>query len=338
MKVSYVITSAVVLALCSCFRPALCEDESPLPIRTADFLTLSEIKLEPIIKTYFPHAEFCRKPNSLHGEFKAAKTVIMDGVTKTIPRTDGVVLEIDVKPGPYPKKHIMPLTTYETLYYSVLWTFCSETENKHVIIKLLCPHDMAVPIADDLKSDINAFVKSIESISPIAVKQMNLSDSPEGTAEESSGKVDGTDAPGAAAVVSSTVTGAVTEKPLPTSSPKPTKEYFESWFGNFYAELEKAKRTVQVTPYFSTSFKLTKLPPIEDDSAQDAAVLNQVRKVSALSGWAIEKVETRSDECADVVLNGKGYTKKPIHAIFRMVAENGNWRIDNGWTSAPREM
>lgn len=331
MKVSFVITSAVVLALSGCFRPALCEEESPLPIRTADFLTLSEIKLEPIIKTYFPHAEFHRSANSLHGEFKAAKTVIMDGVTKTIPRTDGIVLEVDVKPGPYRKKHIMPLTTYETLYYSVLWTFCNETENKHVIVKLLCPHDMPVPIADDLRGDINGFVQSIESISPIAVKQMNASDSGEESATtETSAKVVDAKSHG------DSDSTAVSEK----SSPKPTKEYFESWFSNFYSELEKAKKTDEVTPYFSTSFKLTKLPPIGEveGAMPDSAVLTQVRKVSALSSWAIEKVQARGAECADVVINGEGFSKKPTHAIFRMVAENGNWRIDDGWTSAPREI
>lgn len=323
MKILNVVAFAVFLALSCSFEPAFCEDDSPLPIRTSDFVTLAEIKLEPIIKTYFPHAEFHRTPTSIHGEFKAAKTVIMDGITQTIPRTDGVVLDIDVKPGPYRKKHIMPLTTYETLYYSVVWTFCNEAENKHVVVKLLCPHDMAVPIADDLKSDINSFVASIASISPIAVKQSSLSGS---SADDEAER--------------KTSAEVLESKAAANASPKPTKEYFETWFSNFYSELEKATKTNEVTPYFSTSFKLTKLPPIEEspESNQDAMVLNQFRKVSALSGWAIEKVESRNDECADVVINGQGYSKKRTHAIFRMVAENGNWRIDNGWTSAPREM
>lgn len=390
------------VATASVAAPAFCVDDSPLPMRTSDFLMLSEIKLEPIIKRYFPSVVFHRTPTSLRGEFKAAKMVTTGGITELIPKTDGVVLDVEVKPGLYRSKHIMPLTTYETLYYSMVWSFCSEGEHKHVIVKLMCPHDMATPISDDLKSEINGFVEAVESISPIAVRHssVHIADSSSENSQSKtaeSGKSDDAAERGKAddsadllASASSSVkhdavltfdgvredtasnptsggvvsdatahptdgvshdamtgdvshdatTGEVTSAPTVRTSAveSPTKELFQQWFKKFFDELEQAKLTKDVTPYFSRSFQALKLPPRLDSlpATTDGFILNQIRKVSFLANWKIASVQSKASGCADVTMDGLSFSKKPMHAVFRMIAENGKWGIENGWTSGAR--
>lgn len=352
------------VATASVAAPAFCVDDSPLPMRTSDFITLSEIKLEPIIKRYFPSVVFHRTPTSLRGEFKAAKMVTTGGITEMIPKTDGVVLDVEVKPGLYRSKHIMPLTTYETLYYSMVWSFCSEGEHKHVIVKLMCPHDMPTPISDDLKSEINGFVEAVESISPIAVRHTSahIADSSSensnrdnaaepGKTDESAGVLasassgvrhdailtfDGIRQDTTINPTTDSVANAATAKT--NAAENPTKEFFQQWFNKFFEELERAKLAKDVTPYFSTSFQSSKLPPRLDNlpATTDGFILNQIRKVSFLSNWKIASVQSKASDSADVTMDGLSFSKKPMHAVFRMIAENGKWGIENGWTNGAR--
>lgn len=334
--------AVALFATASVAAPAFCVDDSPLPMRTSDFITLSEIKLEPIIKRYFPSAVFHRTPTSLRGEFKAAKMVTTGGITELIPKTDGVVLDVEVKPGLYRSKHIMPLTTYETLYYSMVWSFCSEGEHKHVIVKLMCPHDMPTPISDDLKSEINGFVEAVESISPIAVRHSSahIADSSSENSQSktavsqnaSTNPTTGEVSDGATASEATSATG------TRVAVESPTKDFFQQWFKKFFDELEQAKQTTDVTPYFSRSFQALKLPARLDSlpATTDGFILNQIRKVSFLSNWKIASVQSKASGCADVTMDGLSFSKKPMHAVFRLIAEDGKWGIENGWTNGAR--
>jgi len=123
-----------------------------------------EAQLDPVLKKHFPKAVIKKNDNSMHFEFKAQKYATTDSGIVLGPKTDGIVGDIEVKPGKHKGKHVMPLTTNETLYYSIAWWPYSTAKNSHLYIKLLFPHDVNIAVADEFKEALNSFAQGPEFV------------------------------------------------------------------------------------------------------------------------------------------------------------------------------
>jgi hypothetical protein len=472
MKTKALMLSAIMLVLSLAFEPSALANEVPhLTVSSSDFLQQIEAQMEPVMKQHFPRAVVKKTANSFHVEFKAQKFATIDGGALLSPKTDGIVFDVDIKPGKYKGKHMMPLTTNETLYYSVTWALYSPSENNHVVVKVLFPHDISVSVSDELKESVQSFVRELESSStsssaqttslPVAVSKpqqrpavseagvvkvseqeptkvaetkiaetkVTETKAAEAKASESKPVVSATNSEPAVipsadkenpeedlvtktsestktssasakenpstgsasasntastassseqiasggefdmSVLKDTISGITipkfsegttpsasgnafapaakpAEKPAakaapPKTPPKPTKEYFQSWFSKFFKTTNSAHYMTEVLPYYSADFHRTKLPNVERlDAVTSNFVFKQFKKQTHLTSWSIEKVQPGPLGCMDVIVNGKTVSDHPAYLIYRMVAEGGTWRIDNGrgryWTSGSR--
>lgn len=159
-----VLLFAALLSLSCNFEPCASAADTPqLNIKTDEFVAKLESQISPLLKQYFPRAATKKSPTSYHVDFKAATFATIDGGMLLTPKTDGIVFDVSVKPGKYRGNPTMPLTTNETLYYSIQWVLYSPAENSHVVVKLFCPHDINISISDDLRDAVQEFVTGLET-------------------------------------------------------------------------------------------------------------------------------------------------------------------------------
>jgi hypothetical protein len=159
-----VLLIAALLLFSSNFEPRAFAYETPeLTTKSSDCVSQIEAQMAPLLKQYFPRAVVKKTADSYHVDFKAAKFATVDGGMLLTPKTDGIVFDVEVKPGKYRGRHVLPLTTNETLYYSILWVLYSPSENNHVIVKLLCPPDINISISDDLREAVQDVVGKLEA-------------------------------------------------------------------------------------------------------------------------------------------------------------------------------
>jgi hypothetical protein len=167
-----VLLLAALLSLSVSFKPcALAFDAPQLSIKSSDFVSRLEAHMAPLLKQYFPRAVVKKTSESYNVEFKAAKFATVDGGMLLTPKTDGIVFDVAVKPGKYKGKQMLPLTTNETLYYSILWVVSSPAENNHVVVRLFCPPDINISISDDLRDAVQTFINQIGNSAPKAASE-----------------------------------------------------------------------------------------------------------------------------------------------------------------------
>ncbi|MBX3152547.1 hypothetical protein KF728_20485 [Candidatus Obscuribacterales bacterium] len=167
-----VLLLAALLSLSVSFETcAFAFDAPQLSIKSSDFVSQLEAHMAPLLKQYFPRAVVKKTSDSYNVEFKAAKFATIDGGMLLTPKTDGIVFDVAVKPGKYKGKQMLPLTTNETLYYSILWVVSSPAENNHVVVRLFCPPDINISISDDLRDAVQTFISQIENSSPKAASE-----------------------------------------------------------------------------------------------------------------------------------------------------------------------
>lgn len=159
-----VLLLAALLSLSVSFETcAFAFDAPQLSIKSSDFVSQLEAHMAPLLKQYFPRAVVKKTSESYNVEFKAAKFATIDGGMLLTPKTDGIVFDVAVKPGKYKGKQMLPLTTNETLYYSILWVVSSPAENNHVVVRLFCPPDINISISDDLRDAVQTFISQLET-------------------------------------------------------------------------------------------------------------------------------------------------------------------------------
>ncbi|MBX3075872.1 hypothetical protein KF913_18325 [Candidatus Obscuribacterales bacterium] len=159
-----VLLLAALLSLYVSFETcAFAFDAPQLSIKSSDFVSQLEAHMAPLLKQYFPRAVVKKTSESYNVEFKAAKFATIDGGMLLTPKTDGIVFDVAVKPGKYKGKQMLPLTTNETLYYSILWVVSSPAENNHVVVRLFCPPDINISISDDLRDAVQTFISQLET-------------------------------------------------------------------------------------------------------------------------------------------------------------------------------
>lgn len=159
-----VLLLAALLSLSVSFETyAFAFDAPQLSIKSSDFVSRLEAHMAPLLKQYFPRAVVKKTSDSYNVEFKAAKFATIDGGMLLTPKTDGIVFDVAVKPGKYKGKQMLPLTTNETLYYSILWAVSSPAENNHVVVRLFCPPDINISISDDLRDAVQSFISQLET-------------------------------------------------------------------------------------------------------------------------------------------------------------------------------
>ena len=117
----------------------------------------------------------------------------------------------------------------------------------------------------------------------------------------------------------------------PKPPPKPTNKYFQAWFTKFFGSLEKASYIQQVTVYFSTGFRRQNLSGLSSlNTKQSLEAYKGFRSTCYLSDWRIDKIKPGPGGCTDVILLGRLVGRLPSYMIYRMVPENGTWKIDSG--------
>ncbi len=159
-----VLLLAALLSLSVSFETcAFAFDAPQLSIKSSDVVSQLEAHMAPLLKQYFPRAVVKKTSESYNVEFKAAKFATIDGGMLLTPKTDGIVFDVAVKPGKYKGKQMLPLTTNETLYYSILWVVSSPAENNHVVVRLFCPPDINISISDDLRDAVQSFIGQLET-------------------------------------------------------------------------------------------------------------------------------------------------------------------------------
>lgn len=109
-------------------------------------------QVEEIFQEFFPKAVIEKKGETLHVAYKCKKLQDTNGKTKLTPQLDGVLLDMELRKGPYPGKDMLPKRENELLYVSYLVAPYFPDSNQHLHVKLLFAHNTPEEFVQRLQS------------------------------------------------------------------------------------------------------------------------------------------------------------------------------------------
>ncbi len=117
----------------------------------------------------------------------------------------------------------------------------------------------------------------------------------------------------------------------PKASPKPTPQYFKGWLTKFYQSLKNVSSLQSIAPYYSRAFCTKLIQPATKLGPQVSykAALS-LRAECYLVEWHVDRVQKGPGGCMDVIALGRLMGRMPSYVIYRMVPEDGTWKIDSG--------
>jgi hypothetical protein len=138
--------------------------------KAADEIRAVFEKLTELFKEHYPRAEVKATANSFKVEYKVHRYADESGSGRTVlaPTVDGVICEVNLKPGKYQGGKVMPLKVNESLYVSLQMAPYSQTADKYLETKLLFPHSATEVFTSRFKEIVSAYDDGSTGLAAIA--------------------------------------------------------------------------------------------------------------------------------------------------------------------------
>jgi len=121
-----------------------------------DFKAVSTA-IEALVLEYYPRAKIVKTDKSVHFEFRVKSLILPSRKQSLVPESEGIVGDLNIKPGRYDGTEILPYQTNETYYVSLLMAPYSEPGDCHMLTKMLFPPSTAVEFVKGFKQIVNSY-------------------------------------------------------------------------------------------------------------------------------------------------------------------------------------